>query len=107
MEDTLRKTNTKVVEKKKAIEALDRSMRRTQLVLARTVEKEKEEEEDKVGEVEVEPDEMEEGVVKEEAEAKVVVETPSGEGEPVAHGDDRVEGCGGHLGPAMGPGCPG
>ena len=36
----------------------------------------------------------------------MVVETPAG-AEPVAQGDDGVEGCGGHPGPAMGPGCPG
>ena len=30
-----------------------------------------------------------------------------GGGEPVAQGVDGVEGCGGHLGPAMGPGSPG
>ena len=79
-EDTLRKAKAKVAEKEEAIEALDRSVRRTELVLARTVDKVKEEEEDEVVEVEVEAEEMEEGMVKEEVEAKVVVETPAGGG---------------------------
>ena len=72
------------------------------------MDKVKEEEEEVVVEVDVEPAEMEEGTVKEEVEAKVVVETPAGGGgEPVAQGDDGVKGCGGHPGPAMGHGCPG
>ena len=74
-QDTLRKAKAKVAEKEEAIEALDRSVRRTELVLARTVEKLKEEEEDEVVEVEVEAEAMEEGMVKEEVEAKVVMET--------------------------------
>ena len=57
-EGTLRKAKAKVAEKVEAIEALDRSVRRTELVLARTVEKVKEEEEDEVVEVEVEAEEM-------------------------------------------------
>ena len=32
---------------------------------------------------------------------------PTGDLEPVAQGDDGVEGCGGYPGPAIGPGCPG
>ena len=102
-EDTLRKAKASVVEKEKAIEALDRSVRRTELVLARAVDNVKEEEEEVVVEVDVEPEEMEERTV------KVVVETPGGGGgvDPVAQGDDGVEGCRGHPGPAMGPGCPG
>ena len=79
-EDTLRKAKAKVAEKEEAIEALDRSVRRTELVLARTVKKVNEEEEDEVVEVEVEAEEMEEGMVKEEVGAKVVVETPRGGG---------------------------
>ena len=63
-EDTLRKAKAKVVEKEKAIEALDRSVRRTELVLARAVDKVKEEEEDEVVEVDVEPEEMEQEMVK-------------------------------------------
>ena len=47
------------------------------MVSARTVEKVKEEDLDEVVEVEVEAEEMEEGMVKEEVEAKVVVETPA------------------------------
>ena len=107
-EDTLRKAKAKVAEKEEAIEPLDRSVQRTELLLAMTVEKVKEEEEDEVVEVEVEDEEMEEGMVKEEVEAKTVVETPAeGGAEAVAQGNDAVEGCGGHLGPAMGPGLPG
>ena len=44
------------------------------------MEKVKEEEVDEVVEVEVEADEKEDGMVKEEVEAKVVVETPAGWG---------------------------
>ena len=79
-EDTRRKAKAKVAEKEEAIPALDRSVRRTELVLARTVEKVKEEEEDEVVEVEVEAEEMGEGMVKEEVEEKVVEETPAGGG---------------------------
>ena len=79
-EDTVRKAKAKVAEKEEAIEALDRSVRRMELVLARTVEKVKEEEVLEVVEVEVEAKEMEEGMVKEEVEAKVVVEMPAGGG---------------------------
>ena len=107
-EDTLRRAKAKVAEKEEAIEALNRSVRWMERELAKTVEKVKEEEVDEVVEVEVEAEEMEEGIVKEEVETKVVVETPAGRGgEPVAEGDDGVEGCGGPLGPAMEPGCPG
>ena len=74
-DDTLRKAKAKVVEQEKAIEALDRSVRRPEFVFGRAVEKVKEEEEDEVVDVDVEPEEMEEGTVKEEVEAKVVVET--------------------------------
>ena len=79
-EATLRKAKAKVAEKEEPIEALDRSVRRTELVLARTVEKVKEEEEGEVVEAKVEAEEMEEGMVTEEVEAKVVVETPAVEG---------------------------
>ena len=71
-------------------------MQRMELVLARAADKVKEEEEDEVVEVDVEPEEMEVGIVKEEVKANVVVKTPSGGVEPVAQGDDGVEGCGGH-----------
>ena len=109
-EATLRKAKAKVAEKEEAIEALDRSVRRMEVALARTVKKVKEEVVDEVVEVEVEAEEMEEGMVRGEVEAKVVVETPArggGGGEPVAQGVDGVEGCEGHPGLAMGPGCPG
>ena len=77
-------------------------------MLAAGVDKVKEEEEEVVVEVDVEPEEMDDGTVKEEVEAKVVVETPAGGGvEPVAQGDDGVQGCGGHPRLAMGPGRPG
>ena len=79
-EGTLRKARDKVAGKEEAIEALDRTVRMTELVLARTVEKVKEEEEDQVVEAEVEAKEMEEEMVKEEVEAKMVVETPAGGG---------------------------
>ena len=95
-EDTLRKTKAKVVEKEKAIKALNCRVRRTEMVLAAAVDKVKEGEGEVVVEVDVEPEEMEEGTVKEEAEATVVVEAPARGGEPVAQGDDGVEGCGGH-----------
>ena len=75
--DTLRKAKAKLAEKEEAIEPPDRSVRRTELVLARMVEKVKEDEEDEVVEVEVDAEEMEEGMVKEEVEAKVAVETPA------------------------------
>ena len=76
-EATLRKAKAKVAENEEAIEALDRSVRSMEVVLARTVEKVKEEEVDEVVEAEVEAEEMEEGTEKEEVEVKVVVETPA------------------------------
>ena len=79
-DDTLRKAKAKVVEKEEAIEALDRNVRRTELVLARRMEKVKEEEEDEVVGVEAGAEEMQEGMLKEEVEAKVVVGTPAGGG---------------------------
>ena len=92
-EDTLRRANAKVAEKEQAMEALDRSVRWMERELARTVAKVKEEEVDEVVEVEEEAEEMEEGIVKEKMEAKVVVETPArGGGEPMAQDDDGVEG---------------
>ena len=75
-EDTLRMAKAKVVEKAKAIQALDRSVRRTWVVLARAVDLVKEEE-GEVVEVDVEPEEMVEGMVKEEVEAEEVVDTPA------------------------------
>ena len=107
-EDTLRKAKAKVAEKEEAIEALGRGVRWSELAMAAEVEKVKEEEVDEVVEVDVEAEATEEGIVKEEVEAKVVVETPArGGGEPVAQRDNGVEGCGGPPGPAMGPGCRG
>ena len=84
-EATLRKAKAKVAEKEEAIEALDRSVRRMEVVLVRAVEKVEEEEVDEVVEVELEAEEMEEGMVKEEVEAKVVVETPARGGGGVSH----------------------
>ena len=111
-EVNLRKAKAKVVEKGEGIEALDRNVRRMEVVLVAAVDKVKEEVEEEVVEVDVEPEEMVEETVKEELEAKVVVETPAAGGggggvELVAPGNDGVEGCGGHPGPPMGPGCPG
>ena len=79
-EDTLRRAKATVAEKEEAIEALDRSVRWMEGELAKTVEKVKEEEVDEVVEVEVEAEEMEEGMMKEEVELKVVVETLAGGG---------------------------
>ena len=78
--DTLRKAKAKRAEKEKAIEALDRGVRWMERELAAVVEKVREEEVDEVPEVEVQAEEMEEGMVKGEVEAKVVVETPAGGG---------------------------
>ena len=52
-------------------------MRRSERELAAVVARVKEEEVDEVVEVDVEPEEMEEEMVKEEEEAKVVVATPA------------------------------
>ena len=79
-EDTLRRAKAKVAEKEEAIEALDRSWRWMERELAGTVQNVKEEEVDEVMEVEVEAEEREEGMVKEEVEAKVLVETPAAGG---------------------------
>ena len=96
--------------KEEAIEGFGRAVRRSERELAAVVARVKEEEVDEVVELDVEAEEMAEEIVKEEEEAKVVVPAPAGGGggvEPVAHGDDGVEGCGGPPGLAMGPGCPG
>ena len=77
-EDTLRKAKGKVAEKEEAIEALDQGVRWMERELAAVVERVNEEEVDEVVEVDVEAEEMEEGIVKEELEAKVVVETLAG-----------------------------
>ena len=77
-EDNLRKAKAKVVEKEKGIEALDRSVRRMEVVLAAVVDKVKEQEMEEVVEVDVEPEEMVHETVEEEVEAKVAVETPAG-----------------------------
>ena len=109
-EANLRKAKAKVAEKQEAIEGFDRAVRRSERELAAVVAAVKDEEVDEVVEVDVEGD-MEEAIVKEEEEeeTKVVVAAPAGGGggEPVAQGVDGVEGCGGHPGPAMGPGSPG
>ena len=79
-EDTLRKAKATVAEKEEAIEALGRGVWTSELTLAAMVEKVKVEEVDEVVEVDEEAGEMEQGIVKEEVEAKVVVETPVGGG---------------------------
>ena len=79
-EDTLRKAQGKVAEKEEVIEALDCGVLWMQRELAAVVQRVKEEEVDEVVEVDVEAGEMEEGIVKEEVEAKVVVETPADRG---------------------------
>ena len=95
-EDNLRKAKATVVEKKNGIEALDRSVRRIEVVLAAAVDKVKVEEVEEVVEVDMEPEEMVEETVKEEVEAKVLAETPAGGGGggggggAVAQGDDGV-----------------
>ena len=76
-EDTLRKAKGKVAEKEEAIEALYRGVRWGERELAAVLERVIEEEVDEVVEVDVEVEEMEDGIVKEEVEAKVVVETPA------------------------------
>ena len=79
-EATLRKAKEKVAEKEEAIEALHRGMRWTERQLAAVVARVKEEEVDEVVEVDLEAEEMEEEIVKEEAKAKVAEETPAGGG---------------------------
>ena len=106
-EHSLRKAKKKVEEKEEAIVALYRSVWRMETILAAEVDKVKEEEVEDVVEVKMEAEEMVEETVKEEVEAKVVVETAVGERERVAEVFFGVEGCGGHPGPAMGPGRPG
>ena len=76
-EDTLRRAKAKVAEKEEAIKAPDRSVRWMERELARRVENVQEEEVGEVVEVEVDPEEIEEGMVKEDVEAKVRVETPA------------------------------
>ena len=96
-----------MAENEEAIEGFDRAVRRSERELAAVVARVKDEEVDEVVELDAE---MKEGIVKEEEEAKVVVAAPAGGGgggKPVAQGVDGVEGCGGHPGPAMGPGMPG
>ena len=108
-EANLRKAKAKVAEKEEAIEGFDRAVRRSERELAVVVARVKDEEVDEVVEVDVEG-KMEEAIVKEEEETKVVAAALArggGGGEPVAQGVDGVEGCGGHPGPAMGPGSPG
>ena len=79
-EATLRKAKEKVAEREEAIEALDRGVRWTERQLAAFAARVKEKEVDKVAEVDVEAEEMEEDIVKEEVEAKVVVEAPVWDG---------------------------
>ena len=65
-EDTLRKAKEKVAEKEEAIEALDRAVWWSERELAAVVESVKEEVVHEVVEVDVEVEEMEQGIVKEE-----------------------------------------
>ena len=79
-EANLRKAMAKVAEKVEAIEGFDRAVRQSERELAVVVAKVKEEEVEEVVELDVEAEEMEEGIVKEEEEAKVVVAAPAGGG---------------------------
>ena len=107
-EANLRKVKAKVAEKEEAIEGFDRAVRRSERELAAVVARVKEQEVDEVVELDVAAEEMEEEIVKEEEEAKVVAAPARvGGAEHVAQGDDGVEGCGGPPGPATGPGYPG
>ena len=62
----LRKAKAKVAEKEEAIEGFDRAVRRSERKLAAVVARVKEEEVDEVVELNVEAEEMEEEIVKEE-----------------------------------------
>ena len=79
-EANLRKAKATVAEKEEAIEGFDRALRRSERELAAVVARVKEEEVDEVVELDVEAEEMEEGIVREEEEAKVVVAAPAGGG---------------------------
>ena len=102
-EANLRKAKAKVAEKEEAIEGFDGAVRRSERELAAVVARVKDEEVHEVVELDAE---MEEGILNEEEEAKVVEAAPvgGGGGKPLAQGVDGVEGCGGHPRPAMGPG---
>ena len=98
----------KVEEKEQAIVALARSERRMETILAAAVDKVKDEEVEEVVkaevEVEAEAEDMVEETDKEEADAKVVVETAVERGGGVSEWLRfffGVEGCGGHPGAAM------
>ena len=71
-EANLRKAKAKVAEKEEAIEGFNRAVRRSKREFAAVVARVKDEEVDEVVEVDVEG-EMEEGIVKEEEETKVVM----------------------------------
>ena len=77
-EASLCKAKAKVAEKEEAIEGFARAVRRSERELAAVVARVKEEEVDKVVEVDVEPEEA--MVKEEEEEAKVVVAPPAGGG---------------------------
>ena len=79
-EANLRKAKAKGAEKEEAIEGFERAVRRSERELAAVVARVKEEEVDEVVELDVEVEEMEEGIVNEEEEAKVVVAAPAGGG---------------------------
>ena len=79
-EANLRKAKAKVAEKEEAIEGFHRAVRRSERELAAVVARVKEEVVDEVVELDVEAKEVEEEILKEEEEAKVVVGTPAGGG---------------------------
>ena len=109
-EANLCKAKAKVAEKQEVIEGLNRAVRQSEKDLAAVAARVKVEEVDEVVELDVDAEEMEGEIVKEEEEAQVEVARRArggGGGEPLAHGDGGVEGCGGPPRPTMGPGCPG
>ena len=79
-EANLRKAKAKVAEKEEAIEAFDSAVRRSERELAAVVARVKEEVVDEVVELDVEAEQIEEEIVKQEGEAKVVLATPVGGG---------------------------
>ena len=109
-EANLRKAKAKLAEKQAAIQGFNWAVRQSERELAAVVARVKDEEVDEVVGVDVHG-EMEQASMKdEEEETKVEEAAPAvggGGDERLAQGVDGVEGCGGPLGPAMGPGSPG
>ena len=83
-EADLRQAKVKVAEKEEAIEGFDRAVRRSERQLAAVVARVKEEEVDEVVELDMKAEEMEEEIVKEENEAKVVWRRRQGGGGEVS-----------------------